>query len=509
MFLVAAWGPGLAGAFMTGMVLFHRDHGAVALIISAGLVFTVHTLVGDEATLVSTAIALVVLSALGALFVERRVDLVAGLLGVALFLGPRFWNLGPEEELILGSVMAVTFALTAAVLFALRGTATTVNKKHRMLFADSPTAVMEEDWSEALEYVRSEYAGPPERIRAFLLAYPAVVRRAVSKAKIVRVNQAAIDLLEASSREELLGPRDGDKVIDENLEAFVDALVSLYEGQPIYETETLGLTARGTPIWIQARCMNVPGSRDADTVLVGLADITSMKARQEAMAELVQAKDEFIAKVSHELRTPLTAVLGLTSALAATESMSDEERVELMGVVAAQAAEMSYIVDDLLVAARAEMDAVTISLEAVDPRSEAARVVENLGLEPVEMPEEMPMVVADPGRLRQIFRNLLTNAQRYGGSHRRVLSGADDHMTWIEVRDDGDGVGTDDTDRIFEPYVTAHEGVRGSVGLGLSVARQLAELMGGSLTYCRDGTETVFRLELPLARRTIGAASHS
>jgi signal transduction histidine kinase len=91
----------------------------------------------------------------------------------------------------------------------------------------------------------------------------------------------------------------------------------------------------------------------------------------------------------------------------------------------------------------------------------------------------------------------LTNAQRYGGPDRRVTSGTLRDAAWIEVRDNGDGVPEEEAIRIFEPYVTS--GGRGSVGLGLAVARQLAELMGGSLQYERSAAETVFRLQLPLA----------
>lgn len=72
---------------------------------------------------------------------------------------------------------------------------------------------------------------------------------------------------------------------------------------------------------------------------------------------------------------------------------------------------------------------------------------------------------------------------------------------WLEVRDNGDGVAPEMAEQIFDSYATAHEGVSGSVGLGLSVARQLASMMGGSLIYRRDNAETVFRLELPSAAR--------
>ncbi len=81
---------------------------------------------------------------------------------------------------------------------------------------------------------------------------------------------------------------------------------------------------------------------------------------------------------------------------------------------------------------------------------------------------------------------------------------------WLEVRDNGGGIPDDEAAHIFEPYVTGNSGVQGSVGLGLAVARQLAELMGGSLAYERSAGDSVFRLLLPLADvRSPVLASHS
>ncbi len=370
-----------------------------------------------------------------------------------------------------------------------------------MLFDRSPTAVMEEDWSEAVVYVRSEYTGRPDRIRQFLRTNPSVVHRAVSRASIVRVNQAAVSLFEARTEEDLLGPRNPMKISGENLEAFVEALATLYEGEDVFEEEVLAETFSGRRIWLQVRAVDATQDGSGGRIIMGLADVTHIKQHNEAMARLVKSKDEFVARVSHELRTPLTAVVGLTSEIASMESMSGEERGELMELVAGQATEMSHIVEDLLVAARAEMGTVAIDLTEVDLHHELRATIDGLGLALDELPDSISFVMADPSRVRQILRNLLTNADRYGGPRRRVLAGETQDRIWLEVRDDGEGVPPDMSEQIFDPYTTAHERVSGSVGLGLSVSRQLASMMGGSLTYTREGEETVFRLELPPVTR--------
>jgi signal transduction histidine kinase len=108
--------------------------------------------------------------------------------------------------------------------------------------------------------------------------------------------------------------------------------------------------------------------------------------------------------------------------------------------------------------------------------------------------------IGDPVRVRQIIRNLLTNAIRYGGDRITIdIVGLGDTAV-MAVSDNGPGIPPSEQDRIFEPYQIAHDpgSQPSSVGLGLAVARRLARLMEGSLTYERTGTISVFELTLPL-----------
>lgn len=496
--------PFVAALVMTAQIRLDRENGAVALFTSAVIVMVFYTLLGNQDTILPASVALVIICALAMVFVESKIQLVVAGMGALLFLAPQVWDLEFGQALVLGAVMSLSFVMTTVIFVSVRSATTELHTRFQMLFEHSPTAVMEEDWSEAISYVRSEYTGRPDRIRAFLLAYPAVVRRAVARARIVRANRAAIELLEVEDPAELLGYRDPDKVNEETIEAFVEALVTLYEEGSIFEYDVRARTFKGRPIWIQTRAVDTSPDSSGDRIIMGLADISHIKERNEAMTQLVKAKDEFIARVSHELRTPLTAVVGLTSEMAVSGNAAAEEQSELLELVAGQAAEMSYIVEDLLVAARAEIGTVAIDKTIVDLSKELKSTIDVLGIE-VEVPAEVRgEVCADPSRTRQILRNLLTNADRYGGPTIRIESGIAEEKAWIEVRDDGEGVPDHLADTIFDSYTTAHtEVTKGdSVGLGLSVARQLADMMNGSLTYRRDGGETVFRLELPAAPRS-------
>ena len=107
---------------------------------------------------------------------------------------------------------------------------------------------------------------------------------------------------------------------------------------------------------------------------------------------------------------------------------------------------------------------------------------------------------ADRTRVRQIIRNLLTNALKYGGPDIEVECRVNSDCAFIEVRDNGAGVPEEARERIFQPYERAHdpEIQPGSVGLGLAVSTQLAGLMGGELVYRYSDNWSVFRLALPL-----------
>ena len=106
---------------------------------------------------------------------------------------------------------------------------------------------------------------------------------------------------------------------------------------------------------------------------------------------------------------------------------------------------------------------------------------------------------ADPVRVRQIIRNLLANASRYGGPQIKVHIEEGDGHSELVISDDGPGIPLEDQERIFQPYERAHKrhGQPASVGLGLTVSRQLARLMGGDLYYKHGDGWSTFTLELP------------
>ena len=234
-----------------------------------------------------------------------------------------------------------------------------------------------------------------------------------------------------------------------------------------------------------------------------LAQITTLK---EQLEELIRSKDEFVASVSHELRTPLTAVAGLASELRQTpESFTESETQELIRLIADQSNELAGIVDDLLVASQSEMGEQNLDIQEFDLAAEArdvAAAAQRSGINvSIRLDDDWSPVLAhgDPLRVRQIVRNLLTNAARYGGDTVTVEVTASTHTCHLAVIDNGDGVPIKDAEKIFDSYQRSHNAVQEprSVGLGLSVSRKLARLMNGDLRYSRDQDLTRFELTLP------------
>lgn len=230
----------------------------------------------------------------------------------------------------------------------------------------------------------------------------------------------------------------------------------------------------------------------------------AMRDYQRQLEELVRSKDEFIASISHELRTPLTAVVGFTHLLRDRHDLLDEEQtVQMITDIARESEEVSAIVEDLLVIARADIDRLTLLPEKVDVRDAVDEMVQATGTAATVQGESVSAEL-DPIRFRQILRNLITNSARYGGPSVRIVIAEGGSTFWVRVMDDGMGIASEETERVFSAYERAHESPTqpASAGLGLAVSRSLARAMGGDVVYRREAGWTVFEVELPVARKS-------
>jgi signal transduction histidine kinase len=226
-----------------------------------------------------------------------------------------------------------------------------------------------------------------------------------------------------------------------------------------------------------------------------------------------QAKSEFLAVMSHELRTPLNAIIGYTDLLDAGVygEMTDTQREHLQRVDAS-ARHLLQIVDEILSFSRMESGTERARMVSTDLRDVVREVGDmmaplvrrkQLRLD-VRLPDGPARVETDPSKVRQILANLVSNAVKFTEAGEVRVEGVRDgthHL--VRVRDTGLGIAPEHLQRVFEPFWQVEQSTRreaGGTGLGLSVARDLAELLGGWLTVeSQPGEGTTFTLGLPAA----------
>lgn len=229
--------------------------------------------------------------------------------------------------------------------------------------------------------------------------------------------------------------------------------------------------------------------------------ISAIRAR---LTEVDAARAQTIGVVSHELRNHLTGVVGAIDLVTDDDSqLQPGEANELLQLALQQAVEAEEVIEDLLIASRAERGVLDAIIEPVDLAPLTETVIRRTSVGSSDIVYDFshgPVgAMADPLRYKQIVRNLLTNAQRYGGDTIRISIEKVDGVVSMAVADNGEGIDADDMSTLFQAYRggKASQGVSGSSGLGLWIARSLAHKMNGELTYERRSGQTVFELTLP------------
>ena len=239
-------------------------------------------------------------------------------------------------------------------------------------------------------------------------------------------------------------------------------------------------------------------------------DITERKRAADEAHQAVQRRDRFLAMLSHELRTPLGAILNASSLL---ERAGDSNGAHERDIIRRQARHMAKLIEDLLDVGRITREQVVLDARPLDLRPILQEVVDTerldaqkLGLRlSIDMPDQPVPVMGDPVRLRQIFVNLVSNCITYT-SRGGVTVGLRRDGEWavIDVRDSGVGMTPEELTRVFEIFYQAPQTIdrpRGGLGVGLTLARQLAKLHGGEITAASGGKGkgSCFTVSLPLA----------
>ena len=211
----------------------------------------------------------------------------------------------------------------------------------------------------------------------------------------------------------------------------------------------------------------------------------------EEVARSDRLQTEFISSVSHELRTPLTAITGWAETLSYDEAIRDDSR-RGVDIIAKESGRLTKMVEELLEFTRIQDGRFRLNMEPVDVAAEVEDAIFTysrlLQTEQLELSldcdaETVPVIDADPERLRQVLLNILDNAVKYGkdGERVEVSVKTDSDCVIITVRDHGPGIPEDELARVKEKFYKGSGRARGS-GIGLAVCEEIVSRHGGSLT---------------------------
>ncbi len=379
--------------------------------------------------------------------------------------------------------------------------------RYRSLFENNPLLIWEHDYADAMAYLETITAGVDD-VEAYLLAHPEEMSRVTDRIRTIDVNQTALSYYDAPSKQVLLDSID-QVMHEDGTEVFAKQLAAFAGGDTRFRAETVSQTLSGDRHEEVIQAVVPEGSDDYSRVYVIGTDITEQKQRERQIQRQNRRLDKFTSVVSHDLRNPLNvAASGLELAAAECDSPYLDD-------VADAHDRMERLIDDLLAFAQAGSDA--IDLDAVELPGLLDECWATLRGGDASLAVGTDATVrADPDRLRQLLRNLLTNAVEHGStsSQSQTPGNAAEHGSTSNraeldddavehdgagvsitvgdtedgfyVADDGPGIPEDDRESVFGAgYSTTRDGT----GFGLSIVGEVAEAHGWDVrvTESADG----------------------
>jgi two-component system sensor histidine kinase KdpD len=336
-----------------------------------------------------------------------------------------------------------------------------------------------------------------------------VVDRAARRAQQAAQARAEAALLASFSRTVLTRSDPLPRLLEKIREAFALTSVAILQRR---DGRWAVSASFGTAGCTRPEEADVDVAVDADTHLVGrgraltasdrrLLDAVAGQAllalrNQQATAEAAEARrradatelrSQLLSAVGHDLRTPLASIKAGAGSLRDPDlRLAEHDRAELAATIEESADRLTGVVDNLLDSSRLAAGAVTPELEPVgydEIALLALRGLDDTDRVRLEVPADLPEVLADPGLLERVVANLVDNALRHGGGCPVTVRGST-HADRVELRvvDTGPGVARGQADRLFAPFQRLGDREPRGLGLGLSVARGFTEAMGGTLT---------------------------
>jgi two-component system sensor histidine kinase BaeS len=237
--------------------------------------------------------------------------------------------------------------------------------------------------------------------------------------------------------------------------------------------------------------------------------------------QLDRLKDEFVLTASHELRSPLTSVQGFAELLMLERDKLTPKQLETVEIILDNCRHLGRLLNDLLDLTRSDAGRLALRREPTEPAPLIEEVLRTMRAQTesanqsliAHLEPNLPLIDVEPGRIRQILVNLVTNAHEYSPERASVEVSARvvDSDVEIEVTDNGPGIPADQLERIFERFTRGDAGLTqrvGGTGLGLAISKSLVELHGGTITAESEvGKGSSFRFRLPAVSAAASAPS--
>ncbi len=325
---------------------------------------------------------------------------------------------------------------------------------------------------------------------------------------IVEANRAAVALVGAASKEEILGPlevwarrfqlraQDGTPIGSDRF-----AAMRVIGGEPVAQYDALLRRADGRDVYVSVAATPVPRPGKPPLAVSVVRDVTAARRVEEM-------REEFLSTAAHEFKTPLAVIKAYAQLMARREP----DEVRALAVIQRQVDRLTRLLEDILESSRLRIDDGAGRAEQFDLSALARAAADRLRpaapghLLEIEANGEVP-VVADRERIERVVANLLENAVRFspqGGEVRiRVETAAGEAR--LSVADHGIGIPPDRQDQVFRRYYRAHsgtpEGDCSGLGLGLEASRAVVERYGGRMWFeSAPGEGSTFHFGLPLPR---------
>jgi len=377
----------------------------------------------------------------------------------------------------------------------------------------TPIALWEMDFSAARPYLNYLRRNASAELSIYLQNHPQVVAECAQRVRVTDVNQAAMAMQQADSKDQLLGSF-GNQQRTVFYGVFQLMLAALVEGRAHAETHTVVQSPHGEERYILVRWAATPDDAgEWSRLVVAVVDFTAFRRaesvllrRTAELQERIEELDEFAHTVAHDLKNPLTTIVGFAEAIDEHfDDLSVEQIHEHLQSIAWSGRKMTSIIQELLLLAsvrKAEIQTMPLDMSRVVGQvlQRLVFIIEQSEAE-VVVAGAWPLVQGYPPWVEEVWVNYISNAVKYGGQPPRVELGAtlQGDVVRFWVRDNGPGIPSDLWPELFKPFSRLNNVHAKGHGLGLSIVRHIVEKLDGQVgVHSEIGLGSTFYFTLPI-----------